>query len=246
VTRNNRKKRRNPLVRLTVFVIILVIIGFLIFYIIDNPGFLKEFFRGDGDSQAERTLSSDPEEEINTIESEASAMGEGEVQAESSLWQRVVEFFRDKFNPPREEESYSPRLTINVYFARTGPEKILAAEERTIIAGNPGNALKSAMEELLAGPSQDYHYPVIPAGTKLLVSRVADGVAEIDLSKEFLDNALDNRILDEYIIYSIVNTLTEIPDINGVTFFIGGKRIKTYGNIDLSIPLIHNPDLIEE
>jgi spore germination protein GerM len=127
-----------------------------------------------------------------------------------------------------------------------GEEKILAAEERTIIAGNPGNALKGAMEELLKGPIQDYNFPVIPAGTRLLASRFADGVAEIDLSREFLDNALDTRILDEYIIYSIVNTVTEIPDIGGVIFFIEGKRIQTYGNIDLSIPLIKNTELIEK
>ncbi|MCJ7665460.1 MAG: GerMN domain-containing protein, partial [Actinobacteria bacterium] len=65
-------------------------------------------------------------------------------------------------------------------------------------------------------------------------------------SKEFLENSLDSRILDEYIIYSIVNTVTEIPGINGVLFFLEGKRIKIYGDIDLSIPLIRDPDFLGE
>ena len=82
--------------------------------------------------------------------------------------------------------------------------------------------------------------------TKLLDAKAYDGVAEIDLSSEFLENSLDSRILDEYIIYSIVNTVTEIQDINGVIFFIEGKRIKMYGTIDLSIPLIRDPDFLEE
>ena len=102
------------------------------------------------------------------------------------------------------------------------------------------------MGELLKGPVMSYHFPVIPAGTELLGAKAYDGVAEIDLSDEFLENSLDSRILDEYIIYSMVNTVTEIPDINGVIFFIEGKRIKMYGTIDLSIPLIRDPDFLEE
>ena len=53
------------------------------------------------------------------------------------------------------------------------------------------------------------------------------------------------RILDEYIIYSIVNTITGVPEISGVIFFIEGKRIKLFGNIDLSIPAIRNTEYID-
>ncbi|MDD5601089.1 MAG: GerMN domain-containing protein, partial [Actinomycetota bacterium] len=71
-------------------------------------------------------------------------------------------------------------------------------------------------------------------------------IAKVDFSQEFLENSLDTSILDEYVIYSIVNTLTEIPDIEGVIFYIEGIRIKVYGNVDLSIPTIRNKDFIEE
>ncbi|MCK5567336.1 MAG: GerMN domain-containing protein, partial [Actinomycetia bacterium] len=163
-----------------------------------------------------------------------------------SWWQKILEFFRKRGEAAEAEEAYPSRLTVNIYFAVTGEERILAAEERTIIAGSPGNALVSTMNELLKGPSKSYHFPVIPAGTSLIGAKAYEGVAEIDLSREFLENSLDSRILDEYIIYSIVNTVTEIPDINGVIFFIEGKRIKMYGNIDLSIPIIRDPDFLEE
>jgi hypothetical protein len=242
--KNRNKKRKNPLIRITAFIILILIIGFFIFYAIDNPGFLQGIFGRQQEEEPEKTEAS-PGDDGGTLEHTVSDMQEEPARTEPSLWQKVIVFFRDKFDPPIEQESYPSRLAINIYFAQTGEEKILAAEKRTVIAGNPGNALKGAMEELLKGPLQDYHYPVIPAGTELLGSRAADGVAEIDLSGEFLDNALDNRILDEYIIYSIVNTVTEIPDIRGVIFFLEGRRITTYGNMDLSIPLIHNQDLLE-
>ena len=163
-----------------------------------------------------------------------------------SWWQRIPEFFRKEREAAENKELYPSRITLNIYFATIGGEKKLVAEERKIIAGSPGNALNNAMDELLKGPSKSYHFPVIPAGTELLDAKTYEGVAEVDLSQEFLENSLDTRILDEYIIYSIVNTVTGIPDINGVTFFIEGKRIKIYGNIDLSIPIIRNADLLIE
>jgi len=242
--KNRNKKRKNPLVRITVFIIFILTIGFFIFYAIDNPGFIQGIFGREREETLE-TREASPGDGDDTLEYTLSDVKEEPARTEPSLWQKVIVFFRDKFDPPAEESSYPHRLAINIYFAQTGEEKILAAEERTVIAGSPGNALKGAMEELLKGPLQDYHYPVIPAGTELLSSRAADGVAEIDLSREFLDNALDSRILDEYIIYSIVNTVTEIPDIRGVIFFMEGKRVTTYGNMDLSIPLIRKQDLLE-
>lgn len=243
--KNRNKKRKNPLVRITVFIIFILTIGFFIFYAIDNPGFIQGIF-GRQQENGPGKNGSTVLEDSGPQEYSVSEVQEEPAWTEPSLWQRIIVFFRDKFDPPVEEESYPSRLALKIYFAQTGEEKILAAEERTVIAGSPGNALKGAMEELLRGPLQDYHYPVIPAGTELLASREADGVAEIDLSREFLDNALDSRILDEYIIYSIVNTVTEIPGIRGVIFFMEGKRITVYGNIDLSIPLIRDPDLIIE
>jgi len=43
-----------------------------------------------------------------------------------------------------------------------------------------------------------------------------------------------------------VNTLTEIPEIEGVIFYIEGVRIRVYGNVDLSIPAIRNKEYIKE
>ena len=270
LNRKTKKNKKAPLVRLTLFIILILAIGFFIFYSIDNPQFIRDLLNMDsgpeetGESSPEEIIIEEQtdsgEEEIEETPSERSEFGEEEAVEEIlvagtdpetaiddlSWWQRVLEFFRKKGEAAEAGDVYPTRITINIYFASTGEEKILALEEREIVAGSPGNALNSAMNELIKGPSKSYHFPVIPAGTSLLGAKVYDGVAEVDLSKEFLENSLDSRILDEYIIYSIVNTATEIPDINGVIFFIEGKRIKMYGRIDLSIPIIRNTDLLIE
>ena len=272
VNRKTKKKKKAPLIRLTLLIILILAIGFFIFYSIDNPQFIRGLLNMDSgpeetagsspdETAAEETVAPVEEEVEETIPEGSESGGEETAAAEDILiietdlettegelswWQRILEFFIKRGESADTGDAYPSRLTVNIYFAAAGEEKKLAAEERSISAGSPGVALYNAMNELLKGPSKSYHFPVIPAGTELLGAKAYDGVAEIDLSREFLENSLDSRILDEYIIYSIVNTATGIRDINGVIFFIEGKRIKMYGNIDLSIPIIRNADLLIE
>ena len=255
-----RKKGLNPFVKFTLIMVLLVTVGFFIFYSIDNPDFIKSIFSSPSDenqveeaetvlldTEANNTVDATEESvqaESNTTSDEIS--DNNETTSGLSLWQRIKNFFLGLTGSDEEEEAYDDTLKINFYFSGLGEEKKLVSEKRTINAGSPDNAVRNAVQELLKGPSKSYHFPVIPAGTKLLDAETYENTAKIDLSQEFLENSLDTRILDEYIIYSIVNTLTEIPEIEGVIFYIEGIRIKVYGNIDLSIPAIRNTEYIKE
>jgi hypothetical protein len=266
-----RKKGPNPIVRFTLIVILLITVGFFVFYSIDNPDFIKSMFSSNSDEnqveEGETVLPDTGENDaVDTTEESVQAGDSGESGEEDitegettpdevsdnnetttglSLWQRIKNFFLG-LTGADEEETYDDTLEINFYFSGLGEEKKLVSEKKTINAGSPDNAVKNAVQELLKGPSKSYHFPVIPAGTELLDAETYENTAKIDLSQEFLENSLDTRILDEFIIYSIVNTLTEIPEIEGVVFYIEGIRIKVYGNIDLSIPAIRNTEYIKE
>jgi len=166
-----------------------------------------------------------------------------------SLWQKIRDFLEGITGRGGGEENnpnYPSSMEINIYFAGMGEVNKLVAEKRTINAGSPDIAVQNAVQELLKGPAKSYHFPVIPAGTELIGAETSDNVVKIDLSQEFLEESLDTRILDEYIIYSIVNTLTEIQGIEGVVFYIEGVRIRVYGDVDLSIPAIRNKELSGE
>ncbi len=236
-----KKKGPNPILKFTIILIFVAIAGFLIFYTIDNPGFWKDQFSP--------ILSDEENGEIVTSPADTGTEPEEIPEDDSdslSIWQRIIGFFRRNENNDEGEESYPGELELNFYFSSLEEEKKLVSEKRTIIAGDPETAVRNAVEGLLDGPKKSYHFPVIPGGTKLIDVEVNKNIAEIDLSQEFLNESLDSRILDEYIIYSIVNTLTEIPEIDGVIFYIEGIRIKVYGNIDLSIPAIRNEEYLEE
>lgn len=198
---------------------------------------------GEGDIAVSET------EQDNDMESSAPDEGSESPANSLSLWQRITSFITGLTHGEDNEEDdriYPASMEINIYFGGTGEEKKLVTEKRTISSGSPDVAVKNAMQELLKGPAKSYHFPVIPAGTELIDADTKDNIAKIDLSQEFLDESLDTRILDEYIIYSIVNTLTELPEIEGVIFYIEGIRIKVYGNIDLSVPAIRDKELIAE
>jgi len=267
-----KRKGLNPVVKFTVIIVFMVVIGFLIFYGIDNPGFFKsKFFSLFGGREDEETTSDlkgtgEGQSEINTENSatagnlngsETDDASDGEISAyenpdyddggESiSFWQKIINFFKGQADTGEEEQAYPSRLELNFYFSGLGEEKKLVSEKRTIMAGNSETGVKNAVDELLKGPAKSYHFPVIPAGTELIGVETYENIAAIDLSQEFLENSLDSRVLDEYVIYSIVNTLTEIPEVEGAVFYIEGIRIKIYGNVDLSIPAIRNSDYISE
>lgn len=267
-----RKKRPSPILRSTFIIILLVAAGFIIFYSIDNPDFVKNKFSSlFNDNESELMVSDLPETDTgqlsSSVEESVTVEDSGENEIESidtgkttteesidsdqtgsglSLWQKIKNYFINRKNGVKDGKVYPSRLEVNFYFSGLGEEKKLVSEKRTIIAGSPDIAVKNAVQELLKGPTQSYHFPLIPAGTKLLNVETYENIAEIDLSQEFLENSLDTRILDEYIIYSIVNTLTEIPEIEGVIFYIEGIRIKVYGNVDLSVPAIRDKEYIDE
>jgi len=264
------KKGSNPILKFTIIIILIAAAGFLIFYSIDNPGFWKNKFSFlFGDRESEETISdstetgedqsgsiegsetADVSNENGTGGSDTAGTGDDEgpdnnENGSTSVWQWIIDFFKGQGNNGAEEEAYPQKLELNFYFSDLGEEKKLVSEKRTVIAGNPETAVNNAAAELLKGPAKSYHFPVVPAGTELIGVETYENIAKIDLSQEFLEKSLDSRILDEYIIYSIVNTLTEIPEIEGVVFYIEGIRIKVYGNIDLSIPAIRNNEYIEE
>jgi len=158
--------------------------------------------------------------------------------AAQSFWQKIVAFFKQKMSS--QADNFPGTLDVNIYFAALGQDEMFAFEERRINAGSPQTAVENIVRELLKGPSKSFHYPVIPPGTKLLGVQIYENLAKIDVSQEFLENSLESGILDDYVIYTIVDTVTQVPGVEGVIFLIDGKRIKLYGSVDLSIPLIKN------
>lgn len=86
------------------------------------------------------------------------------------------------------------------------------------------------LKELINGPAKGSLLQAsIPQGTTVHAEvSIKDGVASVDLSKEFIDKHPGGKKKEQLTLYSIVNTLTEIKDIKSVQFKIDGKVRKEF------------------
>ena len=99
------------------------------------------------------------------------------------------------------------------------------------------------MQELIGGPEEAGHYPALKKEVKLLEASVDEGVCYLYFDPAFLN--ISEEVSAEVAIYSIVNTLTDLPGIGRVRFVVEGVNDPVYRNsLSLSSALPSNLDLI--
>lgn len=133
-------------------------------------------------------------------------------------------------NPPTPEEQENPsgqganaqEINLPVYYVKTvDNDDYLVREVHRVPYTN--EVAQAALNELISvAPTTDGAGRVLPAQTKVLQVSIQDGVATVDFSKEVL-RANVGASYEELGIQSIVNTLTEIPGIEKVSFLVEGQ-----------------------
>lgn len=134
-------------------------------------------------------------------------------------------------------ESEASKLTdktpVRLYFANTDNTK-LKLEIRYINLKdgkkNTSSLASMIINELIKGPSNEIAYKrTIPAEAKLHSPVSISGkVAAVDMSKEFKTKHPGGKDAEKMTIYSIVNSLTELEEIEKVKFTIEGKSQKEF------------------
>ena len=90
----------------------------------------------------------------------------------------------------------------------------------------PAKAVDAVLAALISGPGKDsILHPTIPSGTVVRSIRIEGEVAVLDFSAEFITNHWGGSSAEEMTVYSIVNTLTELPFVRAVTIVVEGKPI---------------------
>ncbi len=141
------------------------------------------------------------------------------------------------------EANYYQYLYAKIYYTDEEGTSLLASNLKIPYTGSEA-AEKIVLQQLINGPVASDMYPVLPEDVKLLSVSTKDNVCTVDFSREFLDKLPE--VSEEIVIYSVVNTLAELPGIYQVQFLVEGKSEKTYLKMDLSIPYERNLNVIEE
>ncbi len=139
--------------------------------------------------------------------------------------------------------NYYQFLYATVYYANKQGDALVASNLKIPYRGIETEE-EIVLRQLIAGPVSEDTYPVVPDNTKVLSVTTKDNVCVVDLSKQFLKKIPD--VTEEVVIYSVVNTLAELPGIYQVQILVEGKQEKLYQKTEF-LPLYErNLNVIEK
>lgn len=151
--------------------------------------------------------------------------------------------------PTQSAASSEPTLTaapgkrvVTLYFSDQNAEKLVA--EQREIPKTPAIA-NAIIKELIKGPRDAGLYPTLPRSLKLLGVRMNGGVAVVNLSN-VRAQGIGGTAAEMMIVYSIVDSLTELPKVKSVRFLVDGKkRDVLLDAFDITDPVERDPTLIK-
>jgi len=142
-------------------------------------------------------------------------------------------------------EETEKTVEVVLYFSDANAEKLIREKRMVNYETYKQNPQKVIVEELIKGPLDSKLYSVIPNGTKLLSVEVKDRKAIVDLSKDFIDNHNGGSTGEIMTIYGVVNSLTELKDIDSVEFKIEGEVKEDFkGHMIFNEPFERDEEII--
>lgn len=149
-------------------------------------------------------------------------------------------------------KNISDKYPVKVYFANEDNSK-LKAQIRYVDLQEANKGTESLatliVQELIKGPGRESGLKAtIPKDVKLASPvKVKDGIAIVNFSKQLIDNHIGGKANEQMTIYSIVNSLTELKEINKVKFLVEGKARQTLkGSFQFDQPFPRSESLISK
>lgn len=132
--------------------------------------------------------------------------------------------------------------TLKLFFASSDGQQ-LAEEDVLVHYLNTAAVSKVVMESLVSGPLSAALNRTFPEDTKLNSVEIKNGVCYVDMNSRFLDQ-LDG-IAYNVKIYSVVNSLCALEDIDAVQILIDGVVVSTSDEaVDIGQPLEADADVV--
>lgn len=145
---------------------------------------------------------------------------------------------------PGEQINTIQTANITLYFSNLEGTALLQETQEDIHYSSNISLEKLVVEQLLKGPQENTGRAVIPDGTKLVNVSVVDGVCFVNLDEGFLNQ--NYEIAEPVVIYAIVNSLTELTNVNKVQISVNGDSNRVYREkFDLNTMYERNLDYIQ-
>jgi len=112
---------------------------------------------------------------------------------------------------------------------------------------NLSNKYEETIKELISGPSSSDLSHTIPEGVEILDIKIEGSRALLNFNQALVDNHWGGSTGEIMTVYSIVNTITQFPEIKAARILIEGREIETLaGHLDLSTDLTADEQLVKK
>lgn len=123
-------------------------------------------------------------------------------------------------------------------------QRYLIAEEVSVNLATEDDLVTFLVESLLTPPEDSNLLSALPGGTKLLDYSIDDGLCTINFSEEFERNGWNRCEAQRLTLLSVVNTLTQLEEIQQVEFCTEGNLLVQYRLLSISAPLVFEENAI--
>ena len=127
-------------------------------------------------------------------------------------------------NAGAQVETVNSTVTLRLYFANEDGDGLVAVNRELAHNADISNVPmeKLVVEQLISGPKNNETYPTISPDTKLVNITVRDNICYLTFDSAILTAV--NNVTTDVTIYSIVNSLVELSNINKVQISIDGNK----------------------
>ncbi len=139
---------------------------------------------------------------------------------------------------PGQQINTSIEATLTLYFA-SSDGTALVKETRSVHYSSNISLDKLVVEQLIEGPETSGLLATIPSETRPINISTVEGVCYVSLDETFQNQ--NTEVTEQVVLYSIVNSLAELPDVEKVQISINGDTSgKVRYEYDLSV--MYEPD----
>ena len=133
--------------------------------------------------------------------------------------------------------SSQKKATLTLYYANEKGDA-LVKKIQDVVYESSYSIEKDVINRLIQGPFEDGYYRTLPSNLQLISIGVKDKICYVNFDSSFLSDALS--IDGNLIVYSIVNSLTELADVQRVQIMVDGDSNIVFRDISLGRPLERN------
>lgn len=135
------------------------------------------------------------------------------------------------------------KVNLRLYFANETGDRLVEENRRNVVYNSNISLEKLVLEKLVEGPMAEGAYPTINPTTKIISVTVQDGTCYVNLNNDFLSQPYN--VASDVTIYSITNSLVELPNVNRVQISINGETNLSYReNMSLNTLFERNLDIL--